>query len=931
MSSAWSVLYGKFRVDGTTDERNYCLVPPCLYGNCNFARKTMQDILKHWKMSPPSLLLLLSSGRINQKNYVDERLIQCGDYQQLLAALDAEEKPLSEQLELANSVLHGYLVQTLDALGSAADQTNSWIVSPAGHGDHPGSAELTLETALRRSGAKPVIFVADYLNRSSWSCIYPKMHQLLKNPAALSPSTDDSDNQKVILPDIWSPTSNFWVEDEAVQTAIVNSFAPDISKDFTLQFREEWDDLDQEELKEHCLAAIFTLGYSLTDLEDYDILDRNGEPLTWAATFKDEIFPLSFKLRNHVSRFLRHGLDCPSFSKGHPWTLFPFRSGTHYLFFDSDEPQDGLHPCERRNFEMLGKVGYVFFGGGSGTRARIKECYCKGIPAILVKNTGRATQQAALVHSMITDPKQIDPGFDSEEKFRAKLVDEEFLWRIAKKIHSTVLAEYDRGPINITVADVLDVLYAYQMRPMLFTKTIKVVNPLSQSPEEILDDLSACFSSTYTGTLELGSSGTANQIIMNAWEQHFIVHSNSVTYHRWGAIFTAIGLVCNLFATSLATLMMITKQHPEHMNALMVNGHWTLMEYAVVLLPALGGLMTTLLNRYSFNHKSGSSTVACAQIVAEIYAYRMRVGAYAPQSITMEADSEEEEEEDASQPSNSAATKGRDQRLHFISTIRTIMLGLSISYQDVTLEMPSRMRLLEHVASTVMPKSYLPVKSAAPKPGEKTPLVQKATRGKGKLSMEGGKSGVDIKDPELGIGSSVDRGAEADDYVEEISTETYLTYRVQPLLSYYYTVGPRLSWWQTALELLVIISATVGTVLSAFGYYSLIPITVAFGGVIVATEHHMRLAGRIVAVNNAISELEDIISLSSALGKMEKRIGSFKSMVVQRTEAAVLGEAVAAAGITQFRKGGTGTDSGDQKPGGKHQTGKAQAGRNSKK
>jgi len=928
---SWSPLYGKFQFDGTSDDtedRKYCLLPASNYES-GFTRKTMSDILKSWKLAPPSLLLLLSSGNINQKCYVDERLVKSKDFKSMLESLNASELSLKEQLDLANSVLHSYLVQTLDALGSAADQTGSWIVSPAGAGEHPGSAEMTLETALKRSGAKPVIFVADYLNRTSWSSIYPQMHELLKNPAALSPSTDEnSDTQKVILPDIWTPSSSFWNDDDAVQKAIVNSFAPDTSKDFKIPYREEWDDLDQEELKEHCLAAVFAKGYCMTDLEDYDILSRNNEKLTWAATFKEEIFPLYFKLKNHVSRFLLHGLDCSSFCQGHPWTLFPFRSGTHYLFFDSDQPVDGLHPCERKNYEMLGKVGYVFFGGGAGTRDRIKECYCKGIPAILVKNTGRATQQAALVHSMITNPKLIDSGFDSEEKFRAKLDDEEFLWRIAHKILCNVLEEYDRGPINLTVADVLDVLYAYQMRPMLFTKTIKVVNPLSQSPEEILDDLSACFSSTYTGTLELGSAGTANQIIMNAWEQHFIVHSNSVTYHRWGNVFMAIGLVCNLIATTLATCMMITKQNPKHMQDLLDQGLWAHLEFSVVILPALGGLMTTLLNRYSFNRKSGSSTVACAQIVGEIYAYRMRVGAYAPQNMTMSGG--EDSEEDASEPSNSAATSGRDQRLHFVSTIRSIMGGLSTSYQDVTMEMPSRGRLLEHVSNTVLPKWFLPQRSEVPKASEKTPLVAK---GKGKaalLAMDGGKSGVDIKDPELGLGSSVDRGAEPDDYVEEISTETYLSYRVQPLLAYYYTAGPRLSWWQTTLELLVIISATVGTVLSAFGYYSLIPITVAFGGVIVATEHHMRLSARILATNNAISELEDIISLSSALGRMDKRIGSFKSMVVQRTEAAVLGEAVAAAGFTQFRKGGTGTDSSDDKSS-KEKSGKEKSGKNSKK
>ena len=50
-------------------------------------------------------------------------------------------------------------------------------------------------------------------------------------------------------------------------------------------------------------------------------------------------------------------------------------------------------------------------------------------------------------------------------------------------------------------------------RPQVFTETIKVIDPMTDSPEEALEKLSACFSGTYTGVMQFTFAAACASII----------------------------------------------------------------------------------------------------------------------------------------------------------------------------------------------------------------------------------------------------------------------------------------------------------------------------------------------------------------------------------------------------------------------------------
>lgn len=151
--------------------------------------------------------------------------------------------------------------------------------------------------------------------------------------------------------------------------------------------------------------------------------------------------------------------------------------------------------------------------------------------------------------------------------------------------------------------------------------------------------------------------------------------------------------------------------------------------------------------------------------------------------------------------------------------------------------------------------------------------------------MLGGYAQMD--DIQLGVDEDTSN-VEPDNYVSALSADTYLESRVKPLIKQHRELAPKLARQQLYFEILVLLGASMSTLLSALSYSEWVPIAVAFGTTVAAVAQFMGINARLPAVNNSLRELESIVLTASGLGVVDQSLSAFKTMIVERCEGAVL-------------------------------------------
>jgi hypothetical protein len=121
-------------------------------------------------------------------------------------------------------------------------------------------------------------------------------------------------------------------------------------------------------------------------------------------------------------------------------------------------------------------------------------------------------------------------------------------------------------------------------------------------------------------------------------------------------------------------------------------------------------------------------------------------------------------------------------------------------------------------------------------------------------------------------------------HVATLSNEQFFHHRVLPLLQSIESDVPRYRLRLTVLKILMMISATIATVLGAVQKPVWIPIAVSASTVFVSTLEHFKYKTRLAGATVAAAELRALVSDWEALGAVARRMGDTRKRLVRTSE-----------------------------------------------
>jgi len=225
------------------------------------------------------------------------------------------------------------------------------------------------------------------------------------------------------------------------------------------------------------------------------VVELSGELFDPEVNQENSHFVDMYKQTGKPFGMWEHDSSSDPTASGYPWLSWPFRSGTHYILFQETKKMHVTEMAGAARIDSLGPVGYVFMGGGENTLVEVNNAVVNAMPQVLLKNTGRVTQQWSLLYEAVK--KHQDPSGLVHSK-------------LLQEVKDAYPEEALKPKYRLTLPNVTKVCDIYKARPEVFVDTISVVDPLEDSPEKVLNVLSRCFSSTATGAAELGV-GAAQQ------------------------------------------------------------------------------------------------------------------------------------------------------------------------------------------------------------------------------------------------------------------------------------------------------------------------------------------------------------------------------------------------------------------------------------
>ena len=236
---------------------------------------------------------------------------------------------------------------------------------------------------------------------------------------------------------------------------------------------------------------------------------------------------------------------------------FPWKRGSHYIFCEKfDDFQSHL----------LGPAGYICIHGSNDnyegnvkrTGYMIREAILTVKPCILFDNTGGEAQMyARLIHKIQDEDKKLIQG--DEDGHPGQSSRRPSLWTAAtsKNEADQVMAKKSRShhykdlrmrlrqratdlqrfanagqtggdvrEVILSLTDVVQIVDLYCDNPRLFTKIIVSVDPLNDSPEDIVKKMTLSFARANTEAKEVGAGDADNKAVEQAWRFHQQLHGS---------------------------------------------------------------------------------------------------------------------------------------------------------------------------------------------------------------------------------------------------------------------------------------------------------------------------------------------------------------------------------------------------------------------
>lgn len=889
-------LHGEFTVTGVPGTKKYVIMPP---GDVQ-DRKMLQQLLQLWGLQKPNLIMQSNDNVTVGSALVTEEMLQdLEDFQQMDAVVkdDAGDKGSSpgtgDPGVLGSTMakhLESRLVQTLGCVMVAADMTNSWFLSKGYHFTN----HIMVEEAMARTKASPTVVVVDDLARYFDPLVEREYTIILTGDGATNtPSLGLAKVLEVLtkqFPSTEGVTFQLTAADQMASSA--SSPAPGGSggspSSWTgkLQVSEDRHmKLGSKTLKQ---ALVENLGEGFTS-EQVQVSGGHWNPhggkartamqvllagaRPWKQNTKDPVqvdFPPEALWRSSE----RHG----------PNQLFcnwPWVGGSHYVFT--------LDP-ETFNDASLGPSGFILIGGYySRTKRSIEECINQSKPCILITNTGGETQEYAQLLNAVLQKGTTGVSADTLQQHAQEFLDAALRGQ-RRVVHTRK---------HLSKADVLAIIDKHCEIPWLFRERIISVNPLRESPQEILNRLSQCFASTYTNTYEVGAGPADREAVLSSWRLHRHLVANATVHRRRGNAFALLSIALTCLSSSAAIVHTYLKSLGEaELRGLQVSVwlegaplHFSTetwmraMRYLVLILPAVGTLITGIIAFGGWQGKWAALQMAAQRLVTEIYRFRMRVDCYSLQL-------EEVREDNVSvlmHRSRSLFTKRTQAILQQVTQedLRTDALEFSGIAQEEELR--------NHVARSVY-------SSAAPAASFFLRGPRRASKEAGALRVEDRSARESdtyllLDDEAAAEGGSGNSATEEDDYVSTLSNEAYFESRVRRLLKLFARKAPRLNFFFVTLQFLVLLCSSLATILAALELETWLPIAVSFAVVFQSLLVHYNLKHWLSGTTSGMGQLQALEMQWSALGAVDRRLMSTRETLTSICEEAALQVVSAETGV----------------------------------
>ena len=128
-----------------------------------------------------------------------------------------------------------------------------------------------------------------------------------------------------------------------------------------------------------------------------------------------------------------------------------------------------------------------------------------------------------------------------------------------------------------------------------------------------------------------------------------------------------------------------------------------------------------------------------------------------------------------------------------------------------------------------------------------------------------------------------------DDYLAgPISIDSYMCYRVRPVIEMLEKKANKLSWRLAALEISGFMIQSFGSVLGAAQFTEWVALTVALAAVLQGFIEFVQLRNQVTSVNLALRDLQSLTVFWDSLSIVRRRTPAVKMQVVRTTEAALL-------------------------------------------
>ena len=292
-----------------------------------------------------------------------------------------------------------------------------------------------------------------------------------------------------------------------------------------------------------------------------------------------------------------------------------FGSGTHYIIMDNADDAFEL--------DALGTVGNVVAHGGTLAYRRLRGHIQMGHPTVMLYNTGGATQAFGSLHNAITELQ----ARSGEGRHEGRLPDAE---ELLPQIELTAREKWVNG---FGLPEIMMMKELAERAPQLFRHTIVTCDLVNDSAEDVLETITSCFSSGTGGVPELGLGNAEANVVFVAWKRHLALFVNADRFVRWSHavqyVIYALGLLTTV-ASVLYGVFETQNQDVKH-NEVMA----TALQRAVIILPLLSALLSTIRARLKSRDKYAACLVASAEVAAEIYKYRLRTLEYDTQKLSM--------------------------------------------------------------------------------------------------------------------------------------------------------------------------------------------------------------------------------------------------------------------------------------------------------